>query len=139
MTGQGTSADARLEAVRREVENWRRCRTKKGPKPAEVWAEAVSLARELGVCRVADELGMSHGALSRRLDSSKVLKPSRAKETALSRFVEFTPSAPARAPAEKASSSTVIELTSVTGERLTVRVSQSVDIGALVANFQARQ
>ena len=138
MSDQETSAAARLETVRREVENWRKCRPKNGPKPTELWAEAILLARELGVSRVADSLGMSHGALSRRLELSKVLNTSRLSETALSQFVEFRPAATVAAgPAPQPL--TVIELTSAAGERLTVRVSHQVDLGALVANFQARR
>ncbi len=132
MTEKETSADARLEAVQKEIESWRRNRPKLGPMPEEQWAGAIALARELGVSRVAGVLGMNHGALSRRVDPSKVVGPKRTKQTALSKFVEVT-----QAPAAKPS--TVIELTSATGERLTIRVNQSVDLSALVAHFQARQ
>ena len=34
---------------------------------------------------------------------------------------------------------TVIELTSASGSRLTVRLSESVDVGLLLSQFQARQ
>ena len=133
---QKTSAETRLETAQREIQDWRRNRGKLGPMPAELWADAVSLARELGVARVAGKLKMNHGALSNRVDPSRVRTPRREKETALSKFVEFKPSAPAPAPVEKLS--TVIELTSVSGERLTVRVNHQVDLGALMANFQVR-
>lgn len=139
MSNQETSAAERLEAVRREVENWRKRRPKNGPRPTELWAEAIVLARELGVTRVADSLGMNHGALSRRLELSKVGNPSRLKKTALSQFVEFTPAATVTAGPAAPQALTVIELTSAAGERLTVRVSHQVDLGALVANFQARR
>jgi hypothetical protein len=39
-----------------------------GPMPAELWVEAISLARELGVATVAGKLKMNHGALSRRTE-----------------------------------------------------------------------
>jgi hypothetical protein len=139
MTTEHETADRRLEEAQREIEGWRKSRVKLGPMPAKLWAEAISLARALGVARVAGKLEMNHGALSRRVGPSRIRKPLQENKTALSKFVEFTPSAPARVPVEKASTSTVIELTSASGERLTLRVSQSVDIGALVANFQARQ
>ena len=111
MSDETTSAAERLEAVRREVETWRRRRRKNGPRPTELWGEAIVLARELGVTKVADSLGMNHGALSQRLELSEACNPSRLKKTALSQFVEFTPAAtvttePAPQPL------TVIELTS---------------------------
>lgn len=141
MSDHEMSAVARLEAMRREVENWRKRRAKKGPKPSGLWAEAILLARELGVTRVADSLGMNHGALSRRLELTKVLNPSRESKPALSQFVDCTPAACATVTAVPATAHpmTVIELTSAAGERLTLRVSQQVDLGALVATFQARR
>lgn len=136
MTEEETSAYKRLEATRLEIENWRRSRTKLGPMPAQLWTEAISLARELGISKVATALCMSYGKLSRRLNPSAVAEGRKTEaKTALSKFVEVTP--PTRiAPSMQAS--TVIELMSASGERLTVRVNQNVDIGALVANFQTR-
>ena len=139
MSDEETSAAVRLEAVRRDVENWRKRRPKKSPRPTEQWTEAIVLARELGVTKVADSLGMNHGLLSRRLELSKVDNPSRLKKTALSQFVEVTPAATVTAGPAAPGPLTVIELTSAAGERLTVRVSHQVDLGALVANFQARR
>lgn len=133
MTEKEMSAAGRLEAVEKEIENWRRNRPKLCPMPAELWAEAISVARELGVSRVAGVLGMNHGALTRRMEPSKVVGPKRTKHTALSKFVEVTQAAAPPKP------NTVIELTSATGERLTIRVNQSVDLSALVAHFQAKQ
>ena len=138
MTEQETNAEKRLETVQKKVEGWRKSRSKLGPMPAELWAEAISLAREIGVSGVAGKLGMNHGALSSRVDPSRALRPRRRKRAGLSKFVEIT-TAPEPLPVRAEKPSTVIELTSATGERLTVRMSQSVDIGALVANFQARQ
>jgi hypothetical protein len=138
MSDQETSAAARLETVRREVENWRKRRPKKGPRPTGLWAEAILLTRELGVTRVADSLGMNHGALSRRVELTKVLGPSRVSKPALSHFVDCTPAASATV-ASAPQPLTVIELTSAAGERLTLRVSHQVDLTALVATFQARR
>jgi hypothetical protein len=135
MTETETSAAKRLEAARREVEGWRKGRAKMGPMPSALWAEAISLAKELGVGTVARAFDMNHGALARRVDPAKAaLRPKQTKRLALSQFVELP-----RAPLVAAPNSTVIELTSAAGDRLTVRVSQSLDIGALVANFKARQ
>lgn len=137
MSDEKMGAAERLEAVRRDAEVWRKRRAKKSARPTEQWAKAIELAQELGVTKVADSLGMNHGLLSQRVELSKVRNPSRLKNTAMSQFVELTPAA--TVTTVPAAPLTVIELTSASGERLTVRVSQQVDLGALVANFQARR
>ncbi len=135
MTEQETSGVKRLEAAQAEVENWRKSRTKLGPMPAALWTEAISLARELGVSKVATALAMSYGELSRRVDPSREALRRPAPKTALSEFVEVAQTTLGRTSVQP---STVIELTSAAGERLTMRLNQNVDIGALVAKFHAR-
>lgn len=130
MSDEETSAEKRLEAAQRGIQSWRAGRLKLGPMPAELWAEAIALAGEVGVARVSRAMEMNHGALSRRVGASK---PSRSRPaTALSEFVEVSR---ARATAR----SSVIELTSSSGSRLTVRLSEPVDVGLLLSQFQARQ
>lgn len=131
MSEQDTSAETRLAAARREIMSWRAGRPKQGPMPAELWAKAIALAGEVGVARVSRALEMNHGALSRRVDSKQ---PSRRRPSAaLSEFVEVS-----RAPPLANAATTVIELTSSSGSRLTVRLSQPVDVGLLLSQFQAR-
>ena len=129
MSDKKTSAETRLEAARKEIKSWRAGRPKLGPMPPGLWAEAIALSGELGVARVSREMEMNHGALSRRVDSS-TSRPS----SALSEFVEVS-----RSPPLATALSTVIELTSSSGSRLTVRLSQPVDVGLLLSQFQARQ
>ena len=133
MSDQETSAQTRLEAARREIKSWRAGRLKLGPMPTELWAEAIALSGELGVARVSRAMEMNHGALSRRVGSSKS-STSRPPSSALSEFVEVS-----RAPPLATALSAVIELTSSCGSRLTVRLSQPVDVGLLLSQFQARQ
>lgn len=137
MSKHETNTEERLEAARRGVKNWRAERVKLGPMPAELWAEAIALAGEVGVARVAGALEMNHGALSRRVDPQKPLSRRRPRPSlARSEFVEVSRALPL--PLTKAVS-TVIELTSNSGARLTVRLSEPVDVGLLLSQFQARQ
>lgn len=137
MTGQESSAEKRLEEVEREIKRWRGTRLKLGPMPEQLWAEAIGLAKELGAGPVSRKLDLNYGALSRRADPTKVRRPKeRGKKTALSEFVEVTQGAPV---ATSPTPNTVIELMSASGNRLTVRLSQTVDVSVLLNQFQGRQ
>ena len=103
---------------------------------SELWEEAIALAGEVGVARVSGALEMNHGALSRRVDPQKSSSRRRPRRSlAHSEFVEVSRAA---LPVAK-TVSTVIELTSASGNRLTVRLSEPVDVGLLLSQFQARQ
>ena len=117
------------------VKSWRAERLKLGPMPAELWAEAIALAGEVGVARVSGALEMNHGALSRRVDPQRSTRHRPRASLAQREFVEVSRAAlpPAKAV------STIIELTSASGGRLTVRLSEPVDVGLLLSQFQARQ
>ena len=132
MSKQEMRTEERLEAARRGIKSWRAERLKLGPMPGELWAEAIALASEVGVARVARALEMDHTALSRRVNPprSSTRRPSLAR----SEFVEVS----RPLPVAKAVS-TVIELTSSSGSRLMVRLSEPVDVGLLLSQFQARQ
>ena len=94
MTEHETSVEKRLEAARREVKGWRGGRAKLGPMPAELWAEAISLANEVGVGRVARDLEINHGVLSKRVDPTRAAVPRPRHSTARSEFVEVSKAPP---------------------------------------------
>ena len=60
MSKQEMRTEERLEAARRGIKSWRAERLKLGPMPGELWAEAIALASEVGVARVARALEMDH-------------------------------------------------------------------------------
>ena len=64
--GSGAQGLARLSQLRRRIERWRGTRVKRSPMPPELWTAATELARELGVYRVARELGVGYGSLKER-------------------------------------------------------------------------
>lgn len=113
----------------REMES----RERLGPMPEALWGSTVELGRELGVGRVARALGLNSSAVKNRVEPMKNERVKRARKWARSRFVEVK-----TAPVAAASSSTVIELMLTTGNRLTERLNEVVDVGALLSSFQGR-
>ena len=57
---------------------WREGRTKRGPMPKELWAEAATLGREFGIYPVARDLNLHYGRLKSLVMGKR---PSRSKET----------------------------------------------------------
>ncbi len=132
MSEHEARVEKRLEAARREIQDWRAGRVKLGPMPKQLWAEAVKLAGEVSVARAARELELDHGGLSKRVSPKRLSGLGRS--TASSEFVEVS-----KAPPVARAMSAVIELTSAAGNRLTVRLSEPVDVGQLMSQFQASQ
>lgn len=134
MSEHEENVETRLEAAREAITGWRAGRAKLGPMPAPLWGEVIALARELGVGRVSRELQMNHGAISRQVDPKSAAAKKSPSPAARSEFVEVP-----KPPLMAKQIGTVIELTSASGNRLTVRLSESVDVGLLLSQFQARQ
>ena len=66
--GHGNAArSARVEAVRRRIEHWRRVRQRRSPMPAALWAAAVALAAEHGVYPIARALRLNYETLKARV------------------------------------------------------------------------
>jgi hypothetical protein len=61
------STTGRIQAIRRQVEAWRRRRDRGRGMPDPLWAEAVDLAAEIGVCAAAAGIGVHYGSLRSRL------------------------------------------------------------------------
>src|SRR5271170_4547186 len=90
----------RLEQLRIRVQSWREVRPKRRPMPAELWEEAASLARELGVNRVRPEVGLDYGSLRRRVAAE-------AQATEGTKFLELPSVAP---QVERAGGACAIEI-----------------------------
>jgi hypothetical protein len=63
----GVARSARVEAVRRRIEQWRRVRERRSPMPAPLWAAAVTLAAEHGVYPIARALRLNYPTLQARV------------------------------------------------------------------------
>ena len=120
-----------IAALRDRVEGWRRTRVTPGPMPAELWAEAETIARKRGLYATARGVGIDYGALAKRMKSAP--EP-RGQAEALT-FVEWrgaeilgqTPTG----------SAAVVEMADASGRRMTVRLEggEPVDLAGIVAAF----
>ena len=129
----GAQGLARLSQLRRRIEWWRRTRVKRSPMPPELWRAATELARELGVYRVAREVGVGYESLKERVGA-----PGKNGAREAAAFVELDgaalfSAAPARVHSE-------VELSDASGTTMVIRLGtdQAVDVGALLAAFRRR-
>ena len=129
--GSGAQGLARLSQLRRRIERWRWSRTKRSPMPPELWMAATELARELGACRVARELGVGYGSLKDRMGA-----PGETGRGEAEAFVELDGATLfSAAPAPERSE---VELSDASGSKMVIRLAadQAVDVGALLAAFR---
>jgi len=93
--------------------------------PQELWAAATELARELGVSRVAQELGVGYGSLKDRLGANGARGSGAFVEVDGALVLSAAP-APAR---------NEVELSDASGLKVVIRLGagQAVDVGALLA------
>lgn len=63
----GDGLPARVREVREQVALWRRTRERRSPMPADLWTEAVGLARREGTYATARTLGLNFESLARRV------------------------------------------------------------------------
>lgn len=69
-SGKPGAEPARVEAVRRRFERWRRTRQGRARIPERLWSAAVKLAATYGLCRTARTLGLDYNALKQRVASA---------------------------------------------------------------------
>jgi len=129
--GSGAQGLARLSQLRRRIERWRGTRVKRSPMPPELWRAATELARELGVYRVAREVGVGYESLKDRVGAQGKhgARPAEA-------FVELAgASLLSTAPAAVRSE---VELSDASGTTMVIRLAtdQAVDVAALLAAFR---
>jgi len=129
----GTQGLARLSDLRERIEWWRRTRVKRSPMPPEVWRVATELARELGVYRVAREVGVGYESLKERVAAQGAPGARHAEAfVALDGAALFSaPPAPVRSE---------VELSDASGTTMVIRLAadQAVDVAAWLAAFRRR-
>lgn len=131
-----------LEAVRKSMEQWRQTRAKLGAMPAPLWDEAASVARSLGVGRVARVLGLNSSVLKQRAlpepQGVATRRRVRAPKSAAATFVEMAgPVVPPVVAPVVANGAAVLEVVAANGARMTIRFQGAVpDLTALVASFR---
>jgi hypothetical protein len=122
--------DVRIEPLRRQIEHWRRTRTKRSPMPEALWRGAVALAQEHGVYAVSQELELSYGSLRTRVETDESVSASARGELVRATFVELGagPVSPAPLPGGP-----IVEVTGSSGQRLTVRLrGGELDVAELI-------
>lgn len=124
----GPELPARLEAVRRRFDEWRRTRpTRVCPIPAQLWTAAAGCATRYGAYRTAQALGLDSGKLNRKVSPQRKKEPKKRAAP----FVELVPGGPA-AVAEY-----VLELENRSGSRLRIQLrgGDRVDLAELARSF----
>ncbi len=126
-----------LGSARRRIEGWRRTRSKRGPMPGPLWAEAVALASRHGPWRVSRTLGIDYSSLKARMASADHSASASAGSQGVT-FVELA--ATGSAPAEGAMA-TVVELSAADGSKLLIRApsGEGVDVLGLAEAFWRRR
>ena len=116
----------RLAPLRRQIQEWRKTRSGPGQMPEELWASAITLAKEFGICPIARALPVDYTALRRRGErpaEAGLVKPT---------FVQLPATvAPAAAP------STTIEISARDGARMTIHLEagRGMEAASIVAAF----
>jgi len=115
-----------LAPLRRQIQEGRKARTGPGPMPEELWAEAVALAKEFGICPIARALPVDYTALRKRVElppRAGLVKPT---------FVQLPATvAPAAAP------SATIEISARDGSRMLIHLEagRGIEAASIVAAF----
>lgn len=126
--GETRSRD--IQRLRGEIVAWRRARYDRAPLPAQLWAQAVEVARRVGVNRARQALGLSYQGLQAHVERASVVQ---APE-----FVEVS-GAEVLAAGARMSSGTSIEI-SGRDVHVVVRLGggDTVDLASLVAAVRGR-
>ena len=121
-----------VSSLRRRIEEWRQNRSKKRAMPAELWREAVKLARKYGVHPMSTSLTVSYTTLKKKVIGQAVAT---VKGRSTPSFVEIQ-SAPLKRKALTAAFE--IEVWRPDGCRLFVRNVSGNDVSSAVDAFCGR-
>ena len=115
-----------LAPLRRQLQEWRKVRTGPEPIPEDLWAGAVALAKEFGICPIARALPVDYTALRKRVErppQAGLVKPT---------FVQLPATvAPAVTPAA------TIEISARDGSRMLIHLEagRGMEAASIVAAF----
>jgi len=115
-----------LISLRQQIQEWRKARTGPGPMPEELWAGAVALAKEFGICPIARALPVDYTALRKRMErpsEAGLVKPT---------FVQL-PATVAQAVVP----STSVEISARDGSRMLIHLEagRGMEAASIVAAF----
>jgi len=112
--------DPRIKPLRKQIERWRRTRTKRSAMPEVLWVAAAELARKHGVYAAAQALRLSYSSLRTRAEGAGDRR--RARTESEPRQVTFVELPPAGLSAAAPPGGAVVEVVGPSGQRLTVRL-----------------
>jgi len=132
---KGPGLPAGVNLLRKRIDEWRRTRDRRTAMPADLWEEAVALARPGRAWAVARALRVNFQALQRRIAETAPGAPGPGAATGT--FVEFS-GAQVLGAAPGGTTGTVVELSDGGGIRMTVRLTAgaALDVPRLVAAFR---
>ena len=126
--------------VRQQINAWRETRTSRGWMSKDLWSSAALLAKEHGVWKTSQILGLSYGSLKKHVLSSDGVQTSTAAVGATvprSGFVEMETS---EFFGGSTTSEMLVEISTKDGAKLSIRfgAGSAVDVPALVSAFRQR-
>ena len=126
-TSKNQAPPARLDAVRRRFEQWRRRREIGSRIPEPLWAAAVRAADAYGLNATAKALGVDYYSLKKRLGEKSASRSKAAAPTKGAKFVELSPVVRTGIP------ECVLELEDVEGAKLRIQLKgiEARDLTAL--------
>jgi len=133
-----TNSAERLQQLHKRIEQWRLTRRQHGPMPGELWDEAASLARSMGVSPVARALGLGYASLQQRIRGQSGQRPAAAPASA-SGFIELRSTPLLGMPTVGGShDGALVEVTAGDGARLTLRLPANslLDVARLIVAFR---
>jgi hypothetical protein len=124
---------ARVREVRDQIALWRRTRAKRSPMPADLWREAVALARDGGTYPIARAVRVDYESLARRVAEAGARDRGGAVPAAA--FVELTG---AQLLGSCTPPGSVVEMVDADGVRLTIRLAGGapLDVAEVVHGFR---
>jgi hypothetical protein len=130
------AATARAEQIRRQIEHWRKTRSKRGRMPEPLWEAAVELAREQGVYATSQSLRVNYDSLRSRVQGRAPTRSGGSRAGAT--FVELGAAFPLGAPL---AAGVVLELSGSKGQKLTLRLPglDGVDVAGLARALWGRR
>jgi hypothetical protein len=125
---------ARLEAVQRRFEHWRRTRKVLSRVPEPLWAAAVKIAGRCGIAHTAKTLRVNYNVLKKRVERQAAAVQSEPAENTAATFLELAP------PTRVGCCQCTLELEDASGAKMRIHLhgAEAPDLTTLSRSFWDR-